>query len=465
MFAVNIFLFLIPSFSCSDLESLPIDLFRACNTFTPNHEKQKWRLLDRKSNAQLINTNNNIHNQYLKLIQFIPKMSEQNAFDDETMHQLSQTVNNIRLSEEFLFKIPELLYSTQQILNEADEHIVAQNINQFGNILFQHPNYNITYAKFPFVKLLLFASRQIAFELCQQDVSITTSPKLDCWRFLYGFIFSFDSTQNNQTLLPRLKDIYYLKDNLDYGNKKKQLLFIQELMDKFGVIFYHNTLIYKDWSYGPLQEYTREYLQIRAEMRVLLQEDELLLIFSKEFDIHFLLELLKDGHYDVLSMSADYDMTCLAQMIENAVMDLFEDNKDKQLMELLGNLKRCNGLSLLRDVINDILHDFEIDDCVDFLVMIITINCQYELNKLQILKIAQAINVWFGQRYIGNIDEYLKIIAMELSSVELFNANTINELLNIHSTFAFAADGQHHFIVKMIELLFANRIDWNVGGT
>ena len=460
--------------SVTGVEKLTDELFQECMRFCTNRDRFLWRLQNKKANCLGINLNHNTHEEFVKLINFVPRLTEPNLFNESSIQILSKIMKNIRLSEEFMIKLPDFIISVKEQQRKSLQHqtnIVHGNIRQFGGILFGEINYNPPNASltvdFPFKKLLLFASRQISAKLHQNPVGKVRA--LDCWRFLYGHVFDYcQKYPDDYGNMPSLNEIYYLKDN---PHKYNQLLFVEELVDKYGVIMYHDNFIYDKWRYGVIEDYITEFVEISTHIRRLmamdhrLTDNDELIPFGIDFELYFWLKLLRYYEYD-LSISLLNVMPVVISF-GNVITCLLYSSDYSLLYEFLQALHENNGLILFKHttLICDILNEIEDEEqCTKFLEIIVGVLCQHALYEEQIRRIAEILSVRFGCVVdgIGTESVYEKIL--ELASGELFNVDILHMLMDIHQTYEFTDNHnvQSEVFSQMIDLLKGIRNDWNM---
>ena len=471
---------LVVACSGSFIDKLSSELFQECTRWTPNEEKIQWMLTNKRANIEC--EMNRIHEQYLDLIGFISNFDDPNLFTNESVAGLSKIITNIKFSEEFLFKIPNIIdecchFYHQHVDNVTAQEIITDNIQQFASIIFKEPCYNRTNAKltvnFPFTELLVTTSTTI-LDIMYEHGNYRELPQWTVWKYLYAFIF--------ENYIPiKLEDIYYLKDNINDECRYKQLLFIRELRDNFGVVFFHHKLIKIEIEVmhdHELQPYINEYNQVKEAINSLIIDSDHSESFQRTFDVNFLLFLACNTNFDFSTIDGDFRQS-LIELIQNVIHILMEsmhiDEKEAllHLRTLVRLLKHRNGLELLKgsSFIADILNNdvYDIRQCVQFLGVLLLVNSKFEINPLVLAVISHILNARFSNawnyEHMTNTQRFVEELFVDLGSNRLFDGNTILELFHIHQSFTFGSYGQHEFFSAIIDILITIRIDWNFNET
>ena len=464
----------------SFIDKLSSDSFEECTRWTPNCKKIQWMLTNKRANIEC--GMSRIHKQYLELIAFISNFTDPNLFADESFASLSKIITNIKFSEEFLFKIPNIIEECshlclQHVDNATVHEIIMENLQQFKSVIFREPCYNRTNAKltinFPFTELLVYTSRTI-LDIMYQHENYRELPQWTVWKYLYAFIFE-------NYIHIKLEDIYYLQDNINAEHRYKQLLFIRELRDNFGVVFFHHTLIKIEMEmmhHHELQPYINEYNEVKDAINSLIMDSDHSESFQRIFDVNFLLFLACNGNFDFSTIDGDLRQS-LSELIENVIhilmesMDINDNEALFHLTTLMRLMKHRNGLKLLKEssFIVDILENdvYNIKQCVQFLEMLLAINSKFEINPFVRTVISHILNARFSNawnyEYMGNTQRFVAELIADLGSSRWFDENTIMELLHIDQSFTFGYNGQHEFFSAIIDILNTIRNDWNFDET
>ena len=202
-----------------------------------NRARQQWRLLNKRSNIACNIAEYQINYKVWKIMQFITtsNFSDPKLFDNKSITtDLSAMKNSdLTLSLQFIQHTPDIIaIPAAQLTTSSNKTITLHNIYYFTNTLFGPLNNLEFIQNFKFSKLLIVASTMIYDSLLRNPLS-RKSPRLDCWKLFYGFIF-----KSFPNYLPQLGAIPYLKDNLRIHSRAKQFNLTTKLMDECGLIIY-----------------------------------------------------------------------------------------------------------------------------------------------------------------------------------------------------------------------------------
>ena len=396
---------------------------------------------------------------------FLQNLSNLDPFNNDSSTTLLSAVKCIKLNQEYLIRLPVMLYTVCDEIFERDTSTKtfdtsSRNLRHLCCILFDTRLYgnpprslltNVTLFThtvfFKYFPILVGTSRKIMNRALQKP-TIYNAAALECLRFLFKYLWEYIERQNN-SLRPRLDELYYLEKNVDIPFKKKQLLFVRELMDKCGLIPYHHTFINKEWSYSD----ETSYIAFEAKARSKYFSFE----HNEEFFAQFLLKFLEGNHWDL----ENFQLQSFLELVDNTFSYLFIkiDRNKLRLIQLLHGLKVNNALQLIRHeqgVIAQMLRYHRMSDCFNLVEILICSILRYSLSQDQILIIRNSLVFWF----VSNDRKMAVDQILHLVSDEFFNPHILNELVNIHDMFCFGLK-HTNFWVTVIPKLLERRNDWN----
>ena len=357
---------------------------RECISWTPNQEKLQWRLLNAKIKHHC--DYQQIQKQFDELISYIPRFSDPNLFSATTHSRISIIARNIRFTEYFMLHIPDILALSAKYaldhdgLNQTAIETLNHNEMQYLSAIFGEPHYDLTEASFktsffPFTEILVYASRQI-MDIIRTYENYHELSEFHLWTFVYQFMFDYYIKTFDQELyppLPTLDKIYYLEDNSNNELSDQQLRFIQELSDKFGVIFYHDITMDNSVNISETMDvylHLEDFADIKAQMMDVMKPGDLddTDAFIAEFEVGFLSWLLQNCECD-LNLVRGHERKTLIGIIDNTVRAIMDyGDPEQQLVHFWKDLQQRNGLKLLTKskLIKNILvnNDYTYHDCI-----------------------------------------------------------------------------------------------------
>ena len=236
----------------SSVKKLNSDVLRLCIDFGMNEDQKTWRLLCHQFNAEFMEYQRTTRSKILQVVHFLENMNDSDPFTGNSSLELLSVIKSIKLNQEYLIRLPFMLYRVcdqvfeQNTSNKSALRASKKNLQHLFSFLFDTALYektshikNVTLLAttnyFTFFPILVNTSRKIMNRALQTPTKQITA-EFDCLRFLYAFLWDHIQRQND-SLLPRLDELYYLEKNLDIPLKRKQLEFVRELMDAYGLIF------------------------------------------------------------------------------------------------------------------------------------------------------------------------------------------------------------------------------------
>ena len=449
----------------SSLNKLNLDLVSECMKWNTESEKLNWRLLQTRFNQQYISCdgqeqiNNHLTDEIIRLL---------NEFGDKTIHKksalfhnLTNTIRKARLSPKFIANVPRMIaFCHQYLASLSDQRESASNSDELSICEMIFVYYPITKAKWSELDFLIYASIEIMENIADtyqnqmrpsrsiQDIDFKmSSPKLDAWRLLYGFLFDHFA-KNKQSQLPELRQIPYL-DNKTY---------IESLMDEEGLIVYSPRFIDAEWCYDEFEE----YMIALGEISSLITNEALWQAFVTEFLIKF----FRYHYYDLDSnpmQHCDRETGLeLGLVIYEAAQYLVEIQDYDKLELLLSAVRDNNGLQYLQRVSGVIIAIKEYFEISRFVELLITANLRYDICVEQVTMVSNMIARWMTNDWKHGGTEMYRVYDA-INSID-FDEKLIDELLNIHLSFKFTFDmgRQLEFFVWIMSGLMEQRNDINI---
>ena len=448
--------------ACITVNKLSRDAFRSAIEFGTINNQNNWRLISKGVDKVYHDIHQQILDQLTWLRDFPQHINESDVFNISITNMLS-FVRSIRLNKRYLVEFPKIIkncYDKRDPMHHSN--MIEINYRRFFHLLFGEPVYRTENAYF-MQNVLVFASRQIMDNLLESDRRYPS--QLDCWKFLYQF--AFESVRGEQqdwgyddeqaVLLPILYQISY-KDL-----KQEQVSFFRQLTEYYGLIVYHHDFIYQQWVHEDIMHFIHEYLKIEQYLKTspLLKIDAANL---NEFRLQFVSRLLSGDHYDISSMGW-WNMDKFSGIIDHCIRHLMLNDDTVTLHNFLMSLKDNRALRSLQNtdnIITQIFHDYDDDDALELMKLIIRVNMRYyENDDIDVdgyepeAVITQSLYHWF----VLNNPSIATASIPSLASDNSFNKNMLNELVNIHGTFEFDENGGMYF-AEMICSLLKRRQDW-----
>ena len=219
-------------------------------------------------NLEVIRMNEDKQRKISLCMYFVQDIRNPDQLNNASITSLVNALQSVKLNAQYLKFLPRVLFDCCDTYLDVDKNsresvnISASNLNRIFNILFETPLYKKpSHTLLPNTTLLSFfpvlgsISRKIMNKALEKPSKYVLAI-LDCHCFLYAFLWEYIREHINDSLMPRLDDVYYLENNIDIPYKHKQLLFLREVMDKFGLVNFHHTFIYQAWQHTGINSYT-----------------------------------------------------------------------------------------------------------------------------------------------------------------------------------------------------------------